>query len=108
MLDHALARNIYGVLPKDLHAMTCKWWLGPSGQVAKGSGKSECKSRSLAMLFQVVVLCVVAFCCYTSYRRVFMFWLKNEELRTRILHGGGSDEAHSHEVALDSGGGSRR
>ena len=36
--------------------MTCKWWYSPNGHVAKVPGKGDCKSRPLAMSFQVVVL----------------------------------------------------
>ena len=43
-----------GVLPKALHAMTCKWWYSPNGHVAKVSGQSECKSHSLVSVGSVL------------------------------------------------------
>ena len=57
MLDPALAHSMMGVLPKALDAMTCKWWYCPNGYVAKVPGKGDCKSRPLAMFFQVGRLC---------------------------------------------------
>ena len=71
--------------------MTCKRWQSPNGHVAKISSKGDCKSRPLAMSFQVVVL----------YRHILLLhftqtcvhvWLK-ETSAVRILHFHGSGAA---------------
>ena len=68
--------------------MTCKWWKSPNGHEAKVPGKGDCKSRPLALSFQVVVL----------YRHILLFhftqtcvhvWLKKTSI-ARILHFHGS------------------
>ena len=51
--NEAVINMIFGVLPKALHAKTCKWWYSPNGHVAKVPGKGDCQSRPLAIFFQV-------------------------------------------------------
>ena len=58
--------------------------------MAKVLGKSECKSRSLAMFFQVVGVLLSHFAVTFHSRRVFMFWLKTNNPPARFLQGGGA------------------
>ena len=60
--------------------------------MAKVPGTGECKSRTLAMFFQVVVFCCHALLLHFIQTCVHV-WLENKELRTRLeaahVKGGG-------------------